>query len=114
MELPQLEKKFLQYNDKLAHKLADLPELIENAAQTERDYRVELAKEIIIQKSKGVLATNMSDIVRGQPHIADLKFQRDVAKGIADASKQAIRSIQSTMSGLQSLISTRKAEMNLR
>lgn len=50
------------------------------AAQAEEDYRVALAQKLLLEREKGVPATILSDICRGDRQIAKLKFERDVAQ----------------------------------
>jgi len=49
-------------------------------AQADRDYRVALAKEILIQRASGIPATLISDTCRGTESIADLRLKRDIAE----------------------------------
>ena len=113
MELPELEKELLKLNRYLIAKLSEQRELVEKAADTERIYRIELTKEILNQKSEGIAVTAAKDIARGVEFIADLRYERDVGRGVSDACREAIRSLRGSMSGIQSLISAKKAEMNL-
>ena len=55
-------------------------------ANTEALYRQELAKEILNHRAEGMPVTIISDVCRGQPRIAKLKTDRD----IADSTYQAI------------------------
>lgn len=50
------------------------------AAQAEQDYRVALAQKLLLEREKGVPATILSDVCRGDRQIARLKFERDVAE----------------------------------
>lgn len=50
------------------------------AADAEQKYRISLAQKIMVERDKGTPATIMSDICRGDPQIAKLKFDRDVAE----------------------------------
>ena len=113
MEIQALEKELIEKNKWLFMKLTEQKDLVRGAAQTEHDYRIALAKEIVRQRVDGTPATIMSDICKGKPEIAKFKLERDIAKGMADACKHGIKAIQQSMSGLQSLISTRKEEMKL-
>ncbi len=56
-------------------------------AEAERAYRVELAKEIVRVHADGAAWTVAQDLARGDKHVADLRYQRDVAKGIMDAAE---------------------------
>jgi len=112
-EVAELEKDLMQKNNWLVAKLSQHEDLIIRAAQTEHDYRVALATKMLEMRAEGLPATTMPDICRGDKKIAKLKLDRDIAKGLADTNIQAIRSIQSIMSGLQSMLSRHRAEMKL-
>jgi len=56
----------------------------------------------------------MGDLCRGDRVIAKLKLDRDIARGISDACRQSIISLQSSISGLQSLMGIEKAKIELR
>lgn len=60
------------------------------AADCERDYRVELAAEILRLSAEGERATLIPDIARGNPDIADLKCRRDCAEVIYKADQEAV------------------------
>ena len=113
MELRELEKELIEKNKWLFMKLKEQKTLIQDMAQKEHDYRVALAQTILSLRTDGTPVTIMSDISRGDKIIAKLKLERDISKGMADACKQGIRAIQTAISGLQSMISTRRAEMEL-
>ena len=113
MDLSQLEKELHEKNRWLFVKLTEQKSLIEKSAQTEHDYRVALAQKLATLRIDGIPATIMSDMARGDHIIAKLKLERDIAKGVAEACRQSIIAIQASMSGIQSLISTRRAEMGL-
>lgn len=58
-------------------------------AAKEKAYRMELAKEIVRQHAEdGVAWSVTSDLARGNPHVAQLRYERDVAKGVLDAAEQ--------------------------
>lgn len=84
---------FLELQEKM--KLLDialdlLPKRGQTAADTERIYRVELAKEEVIERANGLPATILSDVCRGKPTVAKLKFDRDVAWVNYKAAMEAI------------------------
>ena len=114
MELYELEKEILKKDSWMFSKLAEQKSLIKRAAETEETYRIALASMILTLKSQGHPATLILDLAKGDRNIAKLKLERDIAEGIADACRQSIFAIQASISGLQSLISTRKAEMTLK
>jgi len=60
-------------------------------ASAEREYRKELAKEILIQRDKKVPVTIISDICRGKEYIAELKFNRDTAEVLYKSANERIQ-----------------------
>ena len=59
-------------------------------AQAEHDYRVELSKKVLLERDKGVPVTIISDVCRGDAHIAKLRFERDVAEVVYRSALEAI------------------------
>jgi hypothetical protein len=57
-------------------------------AQAERAYREALAKKILELRADGMAITACSDVARGDKHVAELKFKRDVAEGVREAAGQ--------------------------
>lgn len=63
-------------------------------AQAERDYKVALAQKIIQEREKGTPVTIISDICKGDPEIARLRFERDCAEVVYKSAMEAIQSIK--------------------
>lgn len=59
-------------------------------AQAEHDYKVALAKRILLERDKGTPVTIISDVCRGDPTIAKLRLERDIAEVVYDSAKEAI------------------------
>ena len=59
-------------------------------SQAEFDYRVALSKEILLERDKGTPVTIVSDVCRGKPQIAKLRFDRDCAEVVYKAAQEAI------------------------
>ena len=62
----------------------------QSLAESEMHYRIELAKMMLEERSKGTPVTCLGDICRGNPKIAALKFTRDTAQAVYDANQEAI------------------------
>lgn len=60
--------------------IAELGKRGKSNAEAERAYRVALAQRMLIERDKGTPVTIIGDICRGDPGIAKLKFDRDVAE----------------------------------
>ncbi len=59
----------------------------ERLAAAERAYRVALARKIVEAHADGIAWTVAQDVARGDKHVADLRYERDVAKGVLDAAE---------------------------
>lgn len=62
------------------------------AAEAERIYKIALAKKILEERANGIPATIVSDVCRGNPEIAKLRFQRDCAEVVYKSAIEAINS----------------------
>lgn len=65
-----------------------LREAAKDLAEAERQYRQALAIEILNQHANGCAWSAASDLARGTPEVADLRYKRDVAKGALEAVQQ--------------------------
>ena len=61
-------------------------------AQAEMDYKIALAKKILTERDKGTPVTIISDVCRGDPQIAKLRFERDCAEVVYKSAMEAINS----------------------
>lgn len=73
-------------------------------AEAERDYRVALQKEILIQRDAGMPVTIISDVCRGKAEIADLKMKRDIADTMWETCLQKIYSCKINIGILEGLM----------
>jgi hypothetical protein len=80
-----------------AHKASELQRSVEDAirdssrklAEAERQYRLKLTTRIMeLHAQDGVAWTACDVIARGEPAVADLRYARDVAKGVLEAAQQ--------------------------
>jgi hypothetical protein len=66
-----------------------LREAAADLAEKERAYRQALAQTITRFRADGHAATVCADLARGDKHVSDLRYHRDVAQGVLDAASQA-------------------------
>lgn len=59
----------------------------EKLATAERAYRIALAQKIVEVHAEGAAWTVAQDLARGDRQVADLRYARDVAKGVLDAAE---------------------------
>lgn len=59
-------------------------------AQAEHDYRVSMRKKILEERAKGTPVTIISDLCRGDPEVAKLRLERDIALTVYESAQEAI------------------------
>lgn len=84
--------------------LAELENRVQDAAQAEHDYRIELAKRMLKLREAGTAATILSDIARGQEDIAEKKRERDIAEGMVTAQRERVRELEGERAMLRELL----------
>lgn len=70
-------------------------------AETERTYRIALAKAIVMLRADKVQATLISDLARGE--VADLKFERDLSHDRYRSAISAMEALKIEINALQSI-----------
>lgn len=60
----------------------------EEHAEAERQYRRALAQKIVELHAEGKAWTVVRDLARGDEKVGELRYRRDVAKGVLDAAEQ--------------------------
>lgn len=60
-------------------------------AQAEHDYRVAMRKKILEERANGTPVTIISDLCRGDPDVAKLRIERDIALTVYESAKEAIQ-----------------------
>ena len=79
-----------QLNDQLDESIGALRIAGSKKAETERDYRVALAKKIIALRALGTPVTIINDLARGDEEVATLRLKRDVAESEYWTSQEVI------------------------
>ena len=102
MELIQITNEMIKVNDRLNRAIIELNKLAKSKAESERDYRMALAKEYLRLKSEGTSVTLIPDLAKGK--IADLLFERDASDAQFTAVRESISAIQTQASLLQSIL----------
>lgn len=63
-------------------------------AEAERDYRVALAKQMLLERDNSMPVSIISDICKGKSEIATLRFNRDCAEVLYKSAMEAINSMK--------------------
>ena len=85
-----LINKATKLQDKLNFAIKELRQRGIDKARTEADYRIALAKKMLLERNAGMPVTIIGDICRGDEKIAELKMKRDIAETLYDTCMQAI------------------------
>ena len=106
----QIVKELYKLDSELNEADAELLDVCELRAISERDYRVALTKRIIILKNGGERATLIPDLARGDKKVAELKLERDKWEAIYEAKKLRVKSLHARMTMGQTLLNNMKTE----
>ena len=91
-------------SNKLSLSIESLIKTGKDYAKAYTDYRVALAKELMILKEEGYAITLAGDIARGKPEIARLKFKEISTEAIYKANQEAINSTKLQIKIIQNQI----------
>ena len=105
----QIMDGMAEKNRLLTAKNDEYVNLAKTSANKERDYTQALARKILSLRSEGTPVTILKDIAKGD-HVADLKFEWDVAAAVTKACLNAIKIHISAIDTYRSLLSWEKAE----
>lgn len=93
----QIEAQLKKSGQTLQVKNEELKELGVKKAEAEKNYRVELAKKYLYLRSQKFPVTLITDLARGDEHIAQLKQERDIADVFFDACRDKIKDLREEM-----------------
>ena len=99
-----LQNELLQKTAYLDNSIKMLRKTGSEYAKAYTDYRVALAKELLILKNEGYAITLAGDIARGKPEIAHLKFEEISKEAIYKANMESINALKLEIKILQSQI----------
>ena len=102
MEMQSIVEQMIEVNARLDNAIKVLFKYAKTKAESERIYRMELAKEIMRLRSEGTQATVISDLSRGK--VAELRFTRDFNDTHYRATIESIDVLKTQMSALQSIL----------
>lgn len=83
-------EEIIKYNDLLGKAVIEMTQRSKDRAEKEFKYKTALSKRLVELRAEGQAVTHLADIARGEPEIAQLRLERDIAEGLYDSSKEAI------------------------
>lgn len=103
IELSEIIKEMRETRTRLNIASKEIFKLATAKAEAERQYQIAKHQEILKLKSEGMAATLISDMVKGNEHVADLRFQRDIAKDKYNGGKDSMKATITEASLLQTI-----------
>ncbi|POD46306.1 hypothetical protein BKM15_25860 [Pseudomonas syringae pv. syringae] len=103
MELSEIIQEMRHTKTRLDGAIKELHKQAKNKAKTERDYKIALRMEILNLKTQGYPATLILELAKGNETIADLRLNRDIAKGLYDSARESMQSLRVEASMLQTI-----------
>jgi hypothetical protein len=94
----------------LTQKNDEYPILAEDKAQKERAYRMAKAKKIVELRANGEPVTIITDLVKGDSLVSQLRLEYVVAEGVLKACINSIKGILSAIDTYRSMLSFVKSE----
>lgn len=105
----KVEDEIRRLSRKLEAKTDELAEVFQSAADAEVAYRVEFAKALLRSQEKTVAEREADAMVQ----CAALLMDRKGKEAVADAAREAARSLRDQINAVQSISANLRAEMQL-
>lgn len=68
--------------------LGEYKKYVKDYATKEYEYKTALSKRLLERRAEGQAVTHLADIVKGEPDIAKLRFDRDIADGLLKSAEK--------------------------
>ena len=109
-------QKILEVADRIRGLSQKMPDLARAKAEAEHEYQLASSKAYFLLRHKGMSQGDAKEYVKGVgeelsrmlnvfdlPLVGEYRFKRDLAEGLEDANKRALRASEVELSGLQSV-----------
>jgi hypothetical protein len=103
IELSEIIKEMREVRIRLNVSAKEIFNLAREKAEAERKYKVALRQEILKLKEKGYAATLINDLAKGEEQIAQLRFERDIAKELYMSGLESMKQTRTEASLLQTI-----------
>jgi hypothetical protein len=97
-------------NQMLSEKNDELIRLSDNMADAKRKYAIAFAALMVAMREDKKPATLIADLARGDELVAQLRYEKDIAKGLHDAQKEQIKDIRILLDSYRSILAYQKEE----
>ena len=95
----------IQYKlDELERSVRALRNTGRQAAEAERDYKIQLSKTTLMLREQGYAVGIIEKVIYGNPEVAELRFKRDIAQTIYEANREHINATKLEIRILESQV----------
>jgi len=102
-EMLEIKKQIEILSERLKQLSAELKQMGFEMSETKRKYAVHLAKRFLYLKGEHPV-TYLRDIINGEDETSQLRYDKDIAEGKWESTKQAILNCRTVISAYQSLL----------
>ena len=106
----EIEQGMIQSNIKLQAAIEEIPELVNNKANAERDYEIALSHKILELKTNGNPITIIPKLAAGDKVVSELKFHMNLAAELIKIQYAKIKSFETAINSYQSMHALRRIE----
>lgn len=106
----EIEKGLIHTNIKLQSEIDKFPKFINDKAETNRVYRIAIAKKLMQLRSEGIPVTVAKDIARGDKIVAEMKFNSSKAEDFFEMQKFVVRALLASINSYQTMSAMRRVE----
>ncbi|MET3700144.1 hypothetical protein SAMN05877753_1203 [Bacillus oleivorans] len=103
IELTEIIQEMRAVRKRLEIAAKEIFTLARNKATAEKRYRVALRQEILKLKEQGLPATLINNLAKGEETIANLRFERDIAKELYVGGLESMKQTRTEASLLQTI-----------
>lgn len=103
IELSEIIHEMREVRKRLNTASIQIFNLARDKAEAERKYKVALRQEILKLKKEGYAATLINDLAKGEEVIAQLRFERDIAKELYVSGLESMKQTRTEASLLQTI-----------
>ena len=104
VETIQIIQELNILNKRLSNAYKEMYKQAELYSEAERNYRIIQRHKILELKTAGHPVTLIMELAKGDEQVAEVRFQRDLAKGCYETAKESIKSMRSSLSAYQSIL----------
>ena len=99
-------EEMITYGRTLTIKSNEYSQLCAEFAEKERVYNIALVSEMVKLKGppENLASTACERRAKGDPHIAGLRYERDVSKGVMNACDKAMQNLRTVLNAHQSIL----------